>query len=426
MASPKLLLLSLFAPLFVSLCTSTDTFTTNQSIKDGDVLISSRDIFAFGFFSPVGSTRRYVGIWYRKITNQTVVWVANRDQPINDTSGIVSINRDGNIVLRTPNQKLPHWSTNTSTSQESNNQVEVQLLDTGNLVLIKLDCKRVVWQSFDHPTDTMLPGMKLGLDRKTGTNRFITSWDSPDDPKTGPYSFKTDPRGYPQFFLYSGSTRYWRAGPWPSAARQKPVHPRNFSFIDSENEFSIMYMVDDPSMLARTVVEHSGLLRFLTWVDAELRWAGYSTGAKYRCDAYGHCGAYSKCNPNKLEFECECLPGFEPKSLNNWLLRDGSDGCVRKHPNHTCLNDDGFLKVPTVRLPDTTFASVNRNMSRMECEKECLRNCSCTAYASIDFDQGENRCLRWHGELVHTQKLDDGFDLFVRVDSTELGKYTTS
>lgn len=51
---------------------------------------------------------------------------------------------------------------------------------------------------------------------------------------------------------------------------------------------------------------------------------------------------------------------------------------------------------------------------------------SCTAYASIDFDQGENRCLRWDGKLVHTQKLDDGFNLYVRVDSTELGKYTTS
>ncbi|RVW67533.1 G-type lectin S-receptor-like serine/threonine-protein kinase RKS1 [Vitis vinifera] len=106
------------------------------------------------------------------IREQTVVWVLNRDHPINDTSGVLSINTFGNLLLHHGNTHV--WSTNVSIS--SVNATVAQLSDTGNLVLIQNDDKRVVWQGFDHPTDTMLPHMKLGLDRRTGLNRFLTSW----------------------------------------------------------------------------------------------------------------------------------------------------------------------------------------------------------------------------------------------------------
>ena len=83
-----ILLLSVVFPI----CFCLDTITPDQPIKDGQTLVSNRKTFALGFFSPGNSNRHYVGIWYYQITEQTVVWVANRDNPLNDISGVLSIN----------------------------------------------------------------------------------------------------------------------------------------------------------------------------------------------------------------------------------------------------------------------------------------------------------------------------------------------
>ena len=79
-----------------------------------------------------------------------------------------------------------------------------QLLDTGNLVLIQNDDKRVVWQGFDYPTDNLIPHMKFGLNWRTGFNRFLTSWKSQTDPGTGKNSLRINASGSPQFFSVPG------------------------------------------------------------------------------------------------------------------------------------------------------------------------------------------------------------------------------
>lgn len=152
-------------------CTLLDTTIINQPVVDGDVIVSSGESFAFGFFTPSKSSYRYLGIWYYKISEQTIVWVANIDSPINDTSGVLSINNQGNLALHTKNQRIPIWFTNVSVSS-TNNSI-AQLLDSGNLVLF--DSRRIIWQSFDYPAHTMLPNLKLGLDKRTGLSRFLTS-----------------------------------------------------------------------------------------------------------------------------------------------------------------------------------------------------------------------------------------------------------
>ncbi|KAF3455515.1 hypothetical protein FNV43_RR00146 [Rhamnella rubrinervis] len=194
--------------MFFGFCTCLDTISTTQPIRDGDgsgdVLVSNGDTFALGFFSPGKSNYRYVGIWYHKIPEKTVVWVANRDNPINDTSGFLSIDTQGNLVLFDNNdQTVPVWSTNSS-SLPTNEYAVAQLLDSGNLVLFQNESKRFLWKSFDYPTDTMLPNMKLGIDRRNGLNWFLTSWKSEDDPGIGNYTYRIDSAGFPQLILYNG------------------------------------------------------------------------------------------------------------------------------------------------------------------------------------------------------------------------------
>ncbi|KAL3742021.1 hypothetical protein ACJRO7_017498 [Eucalyptus globulus] len=406
-----------------------DILSQNNTIRDGNLLVSSGKKFALGFFSPISSSHRYVGIWYYQVSEQTVVWVANRERPINGTSGALSIDSDGNLVLHETNGSFLVWSTNVSYAL-SNYSTTAQLMDSGNLVLVQDFSERVIWQSFDYPTDTMLPFMKLGLNRKTSLNQFLTSWKSPQDPTPGNISFRIDPTGYPQLLLYKDGDPYWRAGSWtgdrwsgiPEMTR---AYIFNLSFVNDPDEVSIMYGVIDASIITRMVVNESGSLRRSTWHDRDRRWIEFWFDPKDQCDYYGKCGPNSNCNPyNTGQFECTCLPGLEPKSPGDWYLRDGSAGCVRRGGVSVCRSGEGFVRVARAKVPDTSKACANMSLNLKECEEECLRDCSCTAYASASESLGGSGCLIWHGDLVNTKTFaDSGQDLYVRVDAIELARH---
>ena len=76
---------------------------------------------------------------------------------------------------------------------------------------------------------------------------------------------------------------------------------------------------------------------------------------------------------------------------------------------------DGFLKLTTMKVP--VFAVWSPALSN-ECENQCLKNCSCTAYAYYD----GIGCMLWSGSLIDIQKFSsDGADLYIRVAYSELG-----
>ncbi|KAL4629119.1 hypothetical protein ACB092_05G286100 [Castanea dentata] len=416
--------------LFFPFCTSVDTLTPDQSIKDGQSLISNKNNFALGFFSPGNSSYRYLGIWFVKVAKQTIVWVANRNDPIIDSSGVLSINPYGNLVLHDSSNRLL-WSTNVSLQGTTSSVAQLQ--DSGNLVLVQGNNNKLIWQSFDHPTDTLLPGMRFGLNRITGLDRFLTSWKSQDDPGTGDYFFKMNPTGSPQVVLCKGSTLYWRSAPWPWATSSSSATVSsgfNYDYVNNEDEVSYAYSIDDPSIISRVVIGNSGLLQKLMWNDGDLQWKEFWSAPKYRCDNYRHCGAYGKCGSESTSFnrfECTCLPGYEPKSPKNWYHRDGSEGCVRKQLGLSmCGNGEGFVKVELLKGPDSFNAVwMDKSMSSSECEQACLRNCSCTAFVSINIDGKGTSCLAWYGELNDISESSyERWELNVRVDATELATYT--
>ncbi|KAF7127660.1 hypothetical protein RHSIM_Rhsim11G0082700 [Rhododendron simsii] len=368
--------------LFLRICTSIDTLTTNRSIKDGNVLVSSGETFALGFFSPGNSSRRYVGIWYNKIPEHTVVWVANRNSGINGTSRVLSLNGDGNLVIYDNTRRCTVWQTNASAVSFS-----ARLLDSGNLVLFQGDrgSGGGVWQSFDHPTNNVLPNMKIGLDRRTGLERFLTSWKSRDDPSTGEYSFRLELNELPQLILFKGSTRIWRL----------------------------------PTLLGTAKAEDMAMGRQMGRV---------LFGPWRPMFAYGRCGAYGFCDPNNgQDFECACLPGYEPKSTEEWNLRDASGGCIKKRRELSmCGIGEGFVEVADTKIPDSSKAHVWMSLSMHECKDECLRNCSCLAYTRAEGREGAI-CVTWYENLMDVKRyvrrfLDGGLDLYVRVDAVELAQ----
>ena len=103
------------------------------------------------------------------------------------------LSTDGNLQISDSNffYKMTNISSNINTS--------ATLLDSGNLVLRNND-SNILWQSFDYPSHTFLPGMKIGYDRRAGETWSLTSWKSTEDPSPGAFSLEVDPNGTSQFF----------------------------------------------------------------------------------------------------------------------------------------------------------------------------------------------------------------------------------
>ena len=126
-----------------------DSISLSVSITDGGrTLVSENGRFELGFFSPGSSKYRYVGIWYKNIPVKNVVWVANRINPINDSSGLLMINSTGSSVVVMRQNKTVVWSANSM--KEAKSSVVLQLLNSGNLVMRDEQSSggSYLWQTF--------------------------------------------------------------------------------------------------------------------------------------------------------------------------------------------------------------------------------------------------------------------------------------
>ncbi|XP_059661602.1 G-type lectin S-receptor-like serine/threonine-protein kinase At4g27290 [Cornus florida] len=412
-----------------------DTITSTQSLSDGQTMVTPDRTFELGFFTPSGSTsrNRYLGIWYKKISHGTVVWVANRDTPLTDTSGggVLKLTDRGILVLVNSTNTI-FWSSSNSSSSNNNAVNPVaQLLDSGNLVVKgandAANDENLLWQSFDYPFDTLLPGMKFGKNLVTGIDRHIWSWKSSDDPSKGDYSFGLDLHGFPQFFLLKGLVERYRVGPWnglrfSGGVGLKPNSIFTYHFVFDQQEVYYEYELVNSSVLSRRVFNQNGIVQRLIWNYKTQDWTVYGNNPSDDCDFYGRCQAYGSCNIGNFPV-CRCLDKFVPRYPKDWDAADWSGGCVRRTPLN-CHNgsSNGFLKYSGVKLPDTRYSWFNRSMSLKECEVVCLNNCTCMAYANIEVTAGGSGCLLWFDDLIDIRDLSEkGQDIYIRMASSELG-----
>ncbi|KAK1419601.1 hypothetical protein QVD17_28806 [Tagetes erecta] len=412
--------------LLPSTFTALDTIYANQEIKDGETLVSEGEMFELGFFSPGKSKNRYLGIWYNKISYCTVVWVANRETPITDRSGKLKLSRNGNLVILSGGNTTI-WPSNSTVSMGSDNPLMVvvmQLLDTGNLVVWKKN--KMIWQSFDYPGDTMLPGQKIGKDLVTGLQRSMTSWKSPDDPSIGAYHSVHDTNGFPQTLRWRGDVLIGRFGPWnglgfsgfPSEIENKIYSSK---YVMNEKEIYHTFELKS-SVVQRIVLTSDGRALFLQWIERIKEWFVYTESHVDNCDRFSLCGPYGICSINKHP-PCTCMQGFEPRNPDEWEESDWINGCVRKKPLNCGNNNgdkDGFLKIARVKIPDTRRSWYNVSMTLGECQMACKSNCSCTGYTSLDIRNGGSGCLMWLDELLDTREYDVNQDIYIRVAASEL------
>jgi hypothetical protein len=182
---------------------ASDSIVLGASLTGNETRISKSGIFKLGFFNLKNTNVKnwYVGIWYATGSQQTIAWVANREQPMQNASGVFNLTEDGSLLLSYGGSIL--WSSKGNGKKPSS----AVIMDSGNLVVLSAEnSSESIWQSFDHPGNTWLPGMKISMSQR------LTSWRKPWDPSPGPFSLQMDPNGANQFVLmWKNHTTYWEA-----------------------------------------------------------------------------------------------------------------------------------------------------------------------------------------------------------------------
>ncbi|KAK1685685.1 hypothetical protein QYE76_046533 [Lolium multiflorum] len=415
---PVFILLSL-----VCFCESDDRLTLGKPLSTGDKLVSSGGVFALGFFSPKNSTANsYIGIWYNKIPERTYVWVANRDSPITSGSaGKLALTNNSDLVL-SDSKGSTLWTTMNNITSRINGTAAI-LLDSGNLV-VRLLNGTYIWQSFNYPTDTILPDMPLALSTNDHLYGRLFAWSGPDDPTTGDYSMGGDSSLDLQVIIWNGTRPYWRRSAWDGALVSALYQSSTGSILSQTivnrgGSFYLTFTVSDGSPSMRIMLHYTGMFKFLAWNNNSSSWEVFIQQPNLSCDSYAYCGPFGYCDGTETVPKCNCFSGFEPDGVNF------SQGCRRKE--ELVCGGGGFSTLSGMKTPDK-FVYV-RNRSFDECAEECSRNCSCSAYAYANQKNGsitveQSRCLIWLDELVDTGKFRDGSgeNLYLRLAGSSVDK----
>ncbi|KAK2355244.1 G-type lectin S-receptor serine/threonine-protein kinase [Trifolium repens] len=307
-----------------------------QSVRSSDTFLSKGGNYELGFFTRKreNSTKYYVGIWSKKVPHDKIVWV----------------------------------------------------LVTGNLVLVSNSNQEILWQSFNYPTDTLLPGMNIGHDNDTGYTWSLRSWTSVDDPSPGPYTLQYN-SGFASLTVNKGSNVLWVDG--NSNLSIQVV----FNRVDLEQNYATSdYFTLPIHSNSRLILDVSGDLKYQGWSKESKLWSSLQSS---KCRTNNSCGKFSICNPQDRD-PCQCLDGFTPFDADSWKQGNRSAGCVR-FKELSCSNNnsskDGFSRFSSVELPPNDASLLLDSVA--QCNNICFTNCSCVAFA-YDFN---GNCMLWNDQV---------------------------
>uniref|UniRef100_M4EE74 non-specific serine/threonine protein kinase n=1 Tax=Brassica campestris TaxID=3711 RepID=M4EE74_BRACM len=383
--TPSFFACFLLLTMFLSL--SYEAITPTSPLSIGQTLSSSNGVYELGFFSPNNSQNQYVGIWLKDPVRRVVVWVANRESPVTDSTANLTISTNGSLLLYNGKHGVV-WSTG---ENFASNEYSATLSDDGNLMVI-LDnvSRRIIWQSIDHLGDTMLPFSTLTYNLTTGEKRVLTSWKSYTDPSPGDFVGEVTPQVPP---LCEARRRIGEAVHGLKQDRNsKP--PR----ITTTSEGSLK------------IFHHNGT-----------DWAvDYEAPLANSCDFYDVCGPFGLCVMSPSP-KCKCFKGFVPKYTEEWKRGNWTGGCVRRtvldcQGSSTGKAADVFHALANIKPPD--FYIFSDTLDAEDCYQSCLQNCSCLAFAYIN----GIGCLEWNQDLMDAVQFSVGGEtLSIRLAHSEFG-----
>ncbi|RZC68050.1 hypothetical protein C5167_031307 [Papaver somniferum] len=114
--------------------------------------------FAFGFRPTLQDNNLFfLAIWFDKIPDKTVVWFANDG----DNRGDLQIRKGSRVELKNYDKLILNDPQRNELWSAGGNVNYAAMLDNGNFVLGSTSSAEYLWESFNHPTDTILPTQEL-------------------------------------------------------------------------------------------------------------------------------------------------------------------------------------------------------------------------------------------------------------------------
>ncbi|KAJ0747556.1 putative protein kinase RLK-Pelle-SD-2b family [Helianthus annuus] len=336
-----------------------------------DILLSPNHLFTAGFHK-VGYNAYCFAIWFSDHPS-TVVWMANRDEPVNGKHSELSLHKDGNLVLTDAGRYII-WSTHTKSNSSS---IKLQLYNSGNLILHEQG--NPVWQSFDHPTDTLLPNQLFTKNTQLVSSRSSTNYSS------GFYKLYFDTDGILRLHYnnHGMTTIYW---PHPSldawqVGRYLYLYSQRAS-LDSEGRFhstdGLGFLSADfgygPQPMMK--IDMDGNLRVYSLVKhgATWEWMVKWQAVSLSCRIHGVCGTNSLCTYSQHSGRtCTCLHGYKMVNSKDW-----SYGCEPDFK--TCRpEEEGFVELQYVEFFGFDIR-LHRNYTLDACKNDCLNDCACKGF----------------------------------------------
>ncbi|XVF36345.1 hypothetical protein REPUB_Repub19eG0050500 [Reevesia pubescens] len=340
-----------------------------------DVLTSSDGTFSAGF-QPIGHNAYSFSIWFNKPScsdNCTLVWMANRDYPVNGRLSKLSLTKHGNLVL-TDAGRITVWSTDTVSDLSP---TSLKLYDTGNLALH--DSKGdILWQSFDSPTDTLLPHQQLKKHTKLVSSRSQNNYSS------GFFNLYFDSDNVLSL-LYKGpevSSIYWPS-PWLlrwEVGRSTNNNSRiaeldRLGKFSSTDNFTVKSADYGTRIHRRLKIDFDGNVRLYSLDEREEKWVVSWQAYLRTCKIHGTCGPNSACSSSPSNGrKCSCIPGYKMKNHTDWSL-----GCEPEFDLSCNESEAGFIRLSHTEFYGYEY-SIYTNHTVEMCKNLCLQQCNCKGF----------------------------------------------
>ncbi|KQK09112.1 putative receptor protein kinase ZmPK1 [Brachypodium distachyon] len=395
------ILVSFLSTLLCSCASPWQTISTGTSLQvdhERVFLISPDTTFSCGFYPSGNDTNAfYFSVWFTHASDRAVVWTANPHFLVNGHRSRISLNKEGNLVL-TDVDGSTTWESNTSWGKHTT----AALLDSGNLV-IKTSTDKIIWQSFDSPTHTLLPSQHL-----TRNNRLVSQSD---------YHVLYFDNDNVLRLLYNGpdiTSIYWPSPDYNAIQNGRTrFNSTKVAVLDHEGNF---LSSDGFKMIAsdlglgiqrRITIDYDGNFRMYSLNASNGNWTITGAAIQQMCYVHGLCGRNGICEYS-LHLRCTCPPGYkmaDPENWNKGCKPTFSIECGQPHEDFT------FVKIPHGDFYGFDLTS-NESISFKECMQICMKSCMCMSFT---YKNGEGLCytknLLFNGQVYPYFPGDSYFKL---------------